>query len=95
MKTIEVKKNSNLTESVEKKSGLKIMYQNWLKEKGIKEKSYEVPYLIAGGLYNKMKVVAYAIGGKDFSVEDYMDMVLEDHLKKFGDQIENADSDNE
>ena len=95
MKTIEVKNNSNLTESVENKSGLYTMYQNWLKEKGIKEKSYEVPYLIAVDLYNKMKVAAYAIGGKDFTVEDYLDMVLEDHLKKFGDQIENADSENE
>lgn len=92
MKTIEVKNNSELTENVENVNGLKTMYQNWLKEKGDKEKSYEVPYLISSDLYNAVEIAAKAIGGKDFTVEDYLDMVLENHLKKFGDIITNEDS---
>ena len=93
MKTNDVKNNSALAESEEYRSILKEMYQNWLKEKGNKEKNYEVPYLISSELYHAMEVAAHALGGEDFTVEDYLDMILENHLKKFGNMIEYTNSD--
>lgn len=92
MKTNDVNSSPALAESEENRSRQKEMYQNWLKEKGNKEKNYEVPYLISSELYHAMEVAAYALGGENFKVEDYLDMILENHLKKFGNLIENANS---